>query len=504
MPGCVRLRRRAGAGRGCEVVVVGVSHVAASSLRHIAAAVGRARPDAVLVELCRERVGFLLDDGKDVGGGTRWAARPGAEGLAVRVFGGDGLPLNPAAAAAAATGPSEAYEKPFSAEDIRSAAERLLVGANGSKGGGEGRGGVRASLLPPAPSDMPAFFWQGGALVEAQPVAGVDFQMSPEARPPNASRQKVYGMYRYVHGDNAAQVAEAAERAGKRGGGGGAAETSRGGPLSSFALALSEYLTAAFAEGQAEAGAQGGIKRPGEAWRVAFEESAACGAHTLVLGDQRSEVTRVRMGELVLEKAAQEGLFQLVLASALVGAVAAAAVAATPGLPGGESAVVGLQVSGFLAGCLSTFLGVSYYYLTAPIREVKQFARENTQEEIEEVVAQDLELSEGISEGDTEGDRAYEPVIIAGEDAIVNWSAEAILDERDVFQATALRDLADGSPGALPGYTTALEDGSPASRDKVFRYRANLGQVPKPRVVVGVVGAAHLPGIIQTWEESGW
>ena len=80
---------------------------------------------------------------------------------------------------------------------------------------------MRASLLPPAPSDMPAFFRQGGALVEAQPVAGVDFQMSPEARP-GASRQKVYGMYRYVHGDNAAQVAEAAERAGPRGGGGGA------------------------------------------------------------------------------------------------------------------------------------------------------------------------------------------------------------------------------------------------------------------------------------------
>ena len=467
--------------------------MAASSLRHIAAAVGRARPDAVLVELCRERVGFLLDDGKDVGAGTRWASRPGAEGLAVRVCGGDGLPLDPAAAAAA--GPSEAYEKPFSAEDVRSAAERL--GANGSEGG------VRASLLPPAPSDMPAFFRQGGALVEAQPVAGVDFQMSPEARP-GASRQKVYGMYKYVHGDNAAQVAEAAERAGPRGGEGGGAETSRGGPLSSFALALSEYLTAAFAEGQAEAAAQGGIERPGEAWRVAFEESAACGAHTLVLGDQRSEVTRVRMGELVLEKAAQEGLYQLVLASALVGAAAAAAVAATPGLPGGESAVVGLRAAGFFAGSLSTFLGVSYYYLTAPIREVKQFARENTQEEIEEVVAQDLELSEAGSEGNGEGERAYEPVIIAGEDAIVNWSAEAILDERDVFQATALRDLADGNPGALPGYTTALEDGSAASRDAVFRYRANLGRVPKPRVVVGVVGAAHLPGIIKTWEECRW
>ena len=78
----------------------------------------------------------------------------------------------------------------------------------------------------------------------------------------------------------------------------------------------------------------------------------------------------------------------------------------------------------------------------------------------------------------------------------MNWSAEAILDERDVFQATALRDLADGNPGKLPGYTAAAGD--------VFRYRAALGRVPKPRVVVGVVGAAHLPGIIRTWEESGW
>jgi hypothetical protein len=461
-----------------------VSHVAASSLQHIAAAVGRARPDAVLVELCRERVGFLLDGGKQVDDATRWAAQA-TEAPAVRVAGTDGRPAGPSATAAASL--AAAFEAPFSVEDIRAAAGRL--GASG--------GGVRASLLPPKTSEMPAFFrGQGGELVEAQPVAGVDFQLAPEANAGSAGRQKVYGMYRYVHGDNAAQVAQAAERAAV----GGAAETAGGGPLSSFALALSEYLTAAFAEGQAEAAAQGGIERPGEAWRVTFREGAACGAHTLVLGDQRSEVTRVRMGELVLEKAAREGLYQLVLGSALVGAVAAAGLAWAPGLPSDGPVAAGAQAAGFLVGSLATFFSIAYYYLTAPIREVKQFARENTQEQIEEVVAQDLELSGGEGGG---GGGDYEPVIIAGEDAIVNWSAEAILDERDVFQAMALRDLADGNPGNLPGYTTTA-DGGGAPADDVFRYRAALGRVPKPRVVVGVVGAAHLPGIIRTWEESGW
>ena len=394
---------------------------------------------------------------------------PSAAAISLCVF--------PAAASLAAT-----FVAPFSAEDVKAVARRL--GTSGS--------GVRASLLPPESSEMPAFFrGQGGELVEAQPVAGVDFQLAPEASPGSAGRQKVYGMYRYVHGDNAAQVAEAAERVAA----GGAVEPAGGGPLSSFALALSEYLTAAFAEGQAEAAAQGGIERPGEAWRVSFREGAACGAHTLVLGDQRSEVTRVRMGELVLEKAAREGLYQLMLGSALVGTAAAVGLAWVPGLPSDGAAAAGAQAAGFLAGSLATFFGVAYYYLTAPIREVKQFARENTQEQIEEVVAQDLELSGGEGGGGG-GGGDYEPVIIAGEDAIVNWSAEAILDERDVFQATALRDLADGNPGKLPGYTAAAGD--------VFRYRAALGRVPKPRVVVGVVGAAHLPGIIRTWEESGW
>jgi len=460
-------------------VVVGVSHVAASSLQHIAAAVGRAQPDAVLVELCRERVGFLLDGGKQVDDETRWAAQA-AEAPAVRVAGSGGEPGGPSAPAAASL--AATFVAPFSAEDVKAVARRL--GTSGS--------GVRASLLPPESSEMPAFFrGQGGELVEAQPVAGVDFQLAPEASPGSAGRQKVYGMYRYVHGDNAAQVAEAAERVAA----GGAVEPAGGGPLSSFALALSEYLTAAFAEGQAEAAAQGGIERPGEAWRVSFREGAACGAHTLVLGDQRSEVTRVRMGELVLEKAAREGLYQLMLGSALVGTAAAVGLAWVPGLPSDGAAAAGAQAAGFLAGSLATFFGVAYYYLTAPIREVKQFARENTQEQIEEVVAQDLELSGGEGGGGG-GGGDYEPVIIAGEDAIVNWSAEAILDERDVFQATALRDLADGNPGKLPGYTAAAGD--------VFRYRAALGRVPKPRVVVGVVGAAHLPGIIRTWEESGW
>jgi len=460
-------------------VVVGVSHVAASSLQHIAAAVGRAQPDAVLVELCRERVGFLLDGGKQVDDETRWAAQA-AEAPAVRVAGSGGEPGGPSAPAAASL--AATFVAPFSAEDVKAVARRL--GTSGS--------GVRASLLAPESSEMPAFFrGQGGELVEAQPVAGVDFQLAPEASPGSAGRQKVYGMYRYVHGDNAAQVAEAAERVAA----GGAVEPAGGGPLSSFALALSEYLTAAFAEGQAEAAAQGGIERPGEAWRVSFREGAACGAHTLVLGDQRSEVTRVRMGELVLEKAAREGLYQLMLGSALVGTAAAVGLAWVPGLPSDGAAAAGAQAAGFLAGSLATFFGVAYYYLTAPIREVKQFARENTQEQIEEVVAQDLELSGGEGGGGG-GGGDYEPVIIAGEDAIVNWSAEAILDERDVFQATALRDLADGNPGKLPGYTAAAGD--------VFRYRAALGRVPKPRVVVGVVGAAHLPGIIRTWEESGW
>jgi len=460
-------------------VVVGVSHVAASSLQHIAAAVARAQPDAVLVELCRERVGFLLDGGKQVDDETRWAAQA-AEAPAVRVAGSGGEPGGPSAPAAASL--AATFVAPFSAEDVKAVARRL--GTSGS--------GVRASLLPPESSEMPAFFrGQGGELVEAQPVAGVDFQLAPEASPGSAGRQKVYGMYRYVHGDNAAQVAEAAERVAA----GGAVEPAGGGPLSSFALALSEYLTAAFAEGQAEAAAQGGIERPGEAWRVSFREGAACGAHTLVLGDQRSEVTRVRMGELVLEKAAREGLYQLMLGSALVGTAAAVGLAWVPGLPSDGAAAAGAQAAGFLAGSLATFFGVAYYYLTAPIREVKQFARENTQEQIEEVVAQDLELSGGEGGGGG-GGGDYEPVIIAGEDAIVNWSAEAILDERDVFQATALRDLADGNPGKLPGYTAAAGD--------VFRYRAALGRVPKPRVVVGVVGAAHLPGIIRTWEESGW
>ena len=443
------------------------------------AAVGRAQPDAVLVELCRERVGFLLDGGKQVDDETRWAAQA-AEAPAVRVAGSGGEPGGPSAPAAASL--AATFVAPFSAEDVKAVARRL--GTSGS--------GVRASLLPPESSEMPAFFrGQGGELVEAQPVAGVDFQLAPEASPGSAGRQKVYGMYRYVHGDNAAQVAEAAERVAA----GGAVEPAGGGPLSSFALALSEYLTAAFAEGQAEAAAQGGIERPGEAWRVSFREGAACGAHTLVLGDQRSEVTRVRMGELVLEKAAREGLYQLMLGSALVGTAAAVGLAWVPGLPSDGAAAAGAQAAGFLAGSLATFFGVAYYYLTAPIREVKQFARENTQEQIEEVVAQDLELSGGEGGGGG-GGGDYEPVIIAGEDAIVNWSAEAILDERDVFQATALRDLADGNPGKLPGYTAAAGD--------VFRYRAALGRVPKPRVVVGVVGAAHLPGIIRTWEESGW
>ena len=95
-----------------------------------------------------------------------------------------------------------------------------------------------------------------------------------------------------------------------------------------------------------------------------------------------------------------------------------------------------------------------------------------------------------------------------------------VIEERDVYMAKTLAAAANGGPaGALtPAYVPTVEDNAGAGQQRarvVFRYAQPEGGNPAVcpvgggdgvyaalspgRVVVGVVGTAHVRGIIRAW-----
>ena len=443
---------------GGEALVVGISHVSMVSLEDVRRAVRRSRPDAVLLELCRERVGFLLDAELEPSAATRWAA--GRVTLTAPASLGWDL-------AAVAAGLPVREGRPFSQADVFAAWDALEAAA------GPGCT-VQAFAAAPSRGEMSRFFPGGAGLVEAQPLKELWLKVEEgRRREGGEGRRKVYGLYKYVTPTNGAKVAADAERRA-----GGAVEDG-----ADFQAALAEFLTARFAEGQAEAAEQAGIARPGEAWRVAMEEAAALGARHVVLGDQVTSVTRRRMGQLVGANLRQQGWVAPVAAGAgVVGFGGAAALASAGAVPADPLLV------GALGATASVLVGgaAALYFLSSPIREIREFAAKD-RAEIDDIVRDDLSGGGEAADG-----------YLDGEDALIAWSEEAIIGERDVFQAEALHKLLVGDLEDLPGYVLDGDGG--------FRYRARLGKVaePTPKTVVGVVGAAHLRGIEAHWAAMDW
>ena len=57
-------------GGGASVYILGASHVSRASCDRVAELIAAVRPDVVLVELCKDRLGLLVDPVRSLG--TMW------------------------------------------------------------------------------------------------------------------------------------------------------------------------------------------------------------------------------------------------------------------------------------------------------------------------------------------------------------------------------------------------------------------------------------------------
>lgn len=276
------------------------------------------------------------------------------------------------------------------------------------------------------------------------------------------------------------------------------AGATRGGFASSSTPAnlLGDALSKSYGAVQASAGEKLGVQ-PGAAWRAALEEAAACGVKQFHLGDRPVSITKARMGAAIWA-GTQPKLAGLAGMCAAISLAAAVAGDASP-IPLG-AALGGSFVTGMLG---------SVWLLSGPLREISEFASQDP-EEIEESVQ--AELRKPLDE--------QEMWKLDGEDALVEWDGadRTIIAERDEYMAHTLHAAATGTLAVSP----ALVCDADGVGTGYYRYCMGAGVPEKARpgegelghsapeylpmtdvsTVLGIVGAAHVRGIVDAWPEA--
>lgn len=134
-----------------------------------------------------------------------------------------------------------------------------------------------------------------------------------------------------------------------------------------------------------------------------------------------------------------------------------------------------------------------------------QLFAEMTAEQIEDLVA----VKQPIASGDL-----CQPFKVYGEDALLDWpgAMEPIIRDRDTFMAAALASAAQGGKATTPLYMRDQVDGQdvwrymmPEGGNQVVAPQGAGDGAAKPlsgvRTVVGVVGTAHVPGMVREWKD---
>ncbi|CAG9461069.1 unnamed protein product [Pedinophyceae sp. YPF-701] len=460
-------------GDGRKVYVLGISHVSKVSCDHIEALIRAVRPDAVMLELCKNRTTLMVEP--DVTGAAPdqlWHAP------AVSISGlptGAGWPTEQELLAALSTKPFAPVTR--ATMDADAAALRATGLFHD----------VRVRAGPPPPGSAPQLLCTGAAKDPAPvlPMGAVEFVAQAVASPPEDFTAPSPKPPRYP----VAPEGTRPWRLDERGGGVRPEDTPP-----AWSEALAGKLTRAFAEKQAEAGRVVGIQ-PGAAWRVAAAAAAQNGARLVLLGDLPTSVTKRE-----LTTALSSAMTSKVVAA---GAIVAAGAAAASALPGGgvagQVATVAAAVAAGGALVAAPLLG--------PLNEVGEFSRMSGPE-IEKAVAVG---SPGLA-----GKR--EMTKLWGEDALIDWPGAQgpIIDARDRHMTEVLRGVVAGK-GAAPAFVVGRGDGSAGA---LMRYMMPEGASDKEtcpggfgegcytvpgdvRTVVAVVGTAHVGGMVRAWQDAG-
>lgn len=269
---------------------------------------------------------------------------------------------------------------------------------------------------------------------------------------------------------------------------------STGGVLES----LANSLTMTYGKYQSDAGRKVGIL-PGEAWRVALEAAAKSNTRYIFLGDRLASVTGERLLKAIISSS---------WPSFLVGAMASAVSWLTPPL------LLNMP-SSLPISLLTTLLSITAasWPLLSPIQEIKAFS-EMSAKEIEDAVRVNEPLQS------TESDI---PFYLWGEDALIRWpGAETpVIRERDEYMSYAIHAFLNNiDSGLTPAYVATSEESYGAT---VYSYAMPKGSSklicppgkgqgqfelgiehgnPPPKIVVAVVGTAHVRGMIKYFKNG--
>jgi len=254
---------------------------------------------------------------------------------------------------------------------------------------------------------------------------------------------------------------------------------------------LGMVLTGLYAKSQSLAAKKTGVT-PGAAWQAALATAGEVGASRVVLIDRPTALTERKLSDKLVQEAG--GRMAAALGLVVTGLAAALA-----------TDVLSTEYElGAFAGLLATAVALVWPVL-GPLREIGQLA-DMKAEEIEAAVA----IKRPLSEEDP-----TQPLKLFGEDALLDWpgALESIIRDRDTFMGKALAGAATGKADFCPEFVRDDQQGR-----VVWRYMMPVGAPPgsapaglgdgcvqpleRVHTVVGIVGSAHVPGMIREWQQS--
>ncbi|DBA78520.1 TPA: hypothetical protein ACH3X2_007842 [Trebouxia sp. C0005] len=519
-------------GRPVQVCVLGVSHVSRQSCSHVAQIIAAISPEAVLLELCKDRVELLLDP----------SASP-PQHWHTRAIDLQGMSQSSKSACKKLLFKLTCqHGSAFTAHDIEEDCVQLLAsGAFES---------VVPMTQPASMRDAPFFVPGTHQMHPAAPLGSLQFQVRPRNLPPiqsmklcgspQSSAESLQHILQTAEAQSH-QGIEAADEASITGLEGSATsgkgwgiqpfeprsqqvpslrfaeshivteerqqigtsfEPTQWRPWSQQEMDASQasisgrldahpsgavnpftsFVTQTYAKYQREAGEAVGVAS-GETWRTAFHAAAQHGASQVHLGDKPAIAMSQQMSQGIWNGTAPY------LGAALFLALATLASSATHVLP---SALLPVATAVSL-GVLSKGL----YSVLSPLVEIRQLSRLSPQQ-IEEAV----DLKEPLQNGSKQLVRLW------GEDALLSWpgALEPVIHERDVHMAKTIWAAATGTAGS-PAFIKTHDGVGQTWKYMMPESAVDLAACPsghgsgvyKPKEVesvVAIVGSAHVRGIM--------
>ncbi|KAL0042778.1 hypothetical protein WJX79_010731 [Trebouxia sp. C0005] len=394
-------------GRPVQVCVLGVSHVSRQSCSHVAQIIAAISPEAVLLELCKDRVELLLDP----------SASP-PQHWHTRAIDLQGMSQSSKSACKKLLFKLTCqHGSAFTAHDIEEDCVQLLAsGAFES---------VVPMTQPASMRDAPFFVPGTHQMHPAAPLGSLQFQkllMKLASRGWRAvPHQARAGASNLLSPEERQQIGTSFEPTQWRPWSQqemDASQASISGRLdahpSGAVNPFTSFVTQTYAKYQREAGEAVGVAS-GETWRTAFHAAAQHGASQVHLGDKPAIAMSQQMSQGIWNGTAPY------LGAALFLALATLASSATHVLP---SALLPVATAVSL-GVLSKGL----YSVLSPLVEIRQLSRLSPQQ-IEEAV----DLKEPLQNGSKQLVRLW------GEDALLSWpgALEPVIHERDVHMAKTI------------------------------------------------------------------